>query len=699
MLEKDNLPLADGQEDTSNNEALDTQLNTSENNEVTNTEVIADVEISIPESANQPSHNDESKSSNIEADIEETTINIEDTVPETSNDDDEDLEDDNDDETETSLDHVGSIAAANAEDAEDETNAERHTLEETDYHSLSLEQLVKEFENLVSNRKIQTIRKPVNELKSEFNQKYKALYEEKKEEFIHEGGNEIDFFFQSDAKKDFNSVYRDYKNKLNIYHKDLERSLNVNLENRLHIIEEIKGLINVEENINTTYKHFKELQEQWRHAGPIPRNNYNDVWNTYHHHVEIFYDFLHLNRDLRDMDFKHNLEEKQKIIKHAQELATIDDTNVAFRELQLLHKIWKEELGPVDREVRDEIWDQFSTATKIIHDKRQVYLNSLEQSFEDNLKVKEDIISQIETISSKPIKNHNGWQQAIKDIETLRNAFFNAGKVPRANNQDTWDKFKAAVKSFNHSKNGFYKGLKKDQYDNLKKKLDLIKVAEDNKDSDDFDTVTPLMKQIQNAWKDIGHVPRKDSNKVWKQFKSACNHYFDRLHELQKDADKELYDAFDKKNELLKILRSFELSEDLQSDKKKVQDIINQWKTLGHVPQNKRFIEGKFNKVLDVVFKKLKMDSSKVEMIKFENKLETLSSPDDTRALDNERSFIRKKIDEIKSEINQLENNLMFFSDANSDNPLVREVHKNIDKQKAVLETWKQKLVKIKDMY
>ena len=697
MLEKDNLQNADGQDDNLKNEVTeqpDSQMKADE--EPALTDLVKDV---VAE--NTPEEPAELTSTETHQEVTETpvagndnAVNSQDDIEDDVDDDEEDADDDTAD-----LDHVDSIAAANAEDSEDETNAERHDIEDIDYHALSLEELVKEFENLLISRKIQTIRKPVNEIKSEFNQKYKALYEEKKEEFINDGGNEIDFYFQSDTKKSFNAVYRDYKSKLNAYHKELEQNLNANLENRLRIIEEIKGLINVEENINTTYKHFKDLQEQWRHAGPIPRNHYNDVWNTYHHHVEIFYDFLHLNRDLRDMDFKHNLEEKRKIIKRAEELAEIGDINLAFRELQLLHKVWKEELGPVDREFRDEIWEQFSAATKVIHDKRQDYLNNLEQAFEDNLVVKKDIISKIEAVANKDINNHNGWQQGIKEIEALREAFFKAGRVPRAKNQECWNEFKAAVRSFNRAKNAFYKGLKKDQYDNLQKKLELIKIAEDNKDSTDFETVTPLMKNIQNQWKDIGHVPRKDSNKVWKQFKNACNHYFDRLHDKQREADKELYDAFDKKNELLKKLKNLELTDDLQKDKKQVNAIIEEWKAIGHVPNNKRFIEGKFNKVLDGIFKKLKIDATKAEMIKFENKLESLSNPDDTRALDNERTFIRKKIDEIKAEINQLENNLMFFSDTNSDNPLVKEVHKNIARQKDVLETWKQKLSKIKDMY
>jgi hypothetical protein len=451
--------------------------------------------------------------------------------------------------------------------------------------------------------------------------------------------------------------------------------------------------------MGTTYKTFKELQEKWRNAGPIPRDKYNNAWNTYHHHVELFYDFLHLNNDLRDMDFKHNYEQKLKIIERAEELAEDENTNRSFRELQVLHKMWKEELGPVGKEHREEIWERFSNATKIIHDKRQAYYADMDKAHEKNLERKEEIIAQINAVNEDATNSHSAWQKKIKTIEKLRQDFFNAGKVPIKVNEATWAKFKDAVRTFNRGKNQFYKDLKKDQYENLEKKKALIKTAEDNKDSDDFATVTPLMKKIQNEWKKIGHVPRRDSDKIWKQFKAACNHYFDRMHAERKAENQHLYDAFDKKTKLLDDLKTLELSDDPKADIKVLQDKIAEWKAIGYVPQNKRYIDGKFYKAIDDAFDKLKMDKTKLEMVKFESKLENLANTDDNRLLDNEQNFIRKKIDDIKSEINQLENNLQFFSNVKSDNPLVKDVHKNIANHRKELDTWKAKLTKVRGMY
>ncbi|WMI67830.1 DUF349 domain-containing protein [Mangrovimonas sp. YM274] len=595
--------------------------------------------------------------------------------------------------------HVEEIDESNAEDAEDEDNSQRHTVESKDYHAMTMGQLVKEFDYLLKHHKIQTIKSQVNEIKSEFNDKFGELLEEKKEDFINDGGNEIDFYFITQEKKDFNSLYKEYKSNLHAYYKNLENNLKDNLDNRLRIIEEIKGLINVEENINTTYKHFKELQEEWRNAGPIPRDKYNNAWNTYHHHVEIFYDFLHLNRDLRDMDFKHNLDQKLKIIERAEELAKDDNVNRSFRELQVLHKMWKEDLGPVAKEYREEIWERFSNATKIIHDKRQAYYADLDKAYEANLERKEEIIAKIEAIGQDIAKTHQAWQKKIKEVEALRQDFFNAGKVPIKVNEATWAKFKGAVRAFNKNKNAFYKNLKKEQYDNLQKKLDLIQVAEDNKDSDDFETITPLMKKIQSDWKKIGHVPRKDSDKIWKRFKAACNAYFDRLHAEKNAANKEQFEAFDKKNELLESLGKLTLSGTVETDIETIKEKIAEWQAIGHVPHNKRFIEGKFNKALDELFGKLDMDQSEIEMIKFENKLEALSQPNDTSLLDNEHNFIRKKIDEVKGEINQLENNLQFFSNIDEENPMVRDVLNNIENHKVTLSTWEEKLKKLKEMY
>lgn len=594
---------------------------------------------------------------------------------------------------------INEIHDSNAEDAEDEGNSERHTIEVKDYHAMSLDELVIEFEKLVKNEKVQAIKSHVEGIKGEFTQKFNALLEEKKEEFLNQGGNIIDFHYSTPLKRNFNDTYKEYRSKISAHYKGIEKNLKDNLSNRLQIIEDIKALTNLDETMNAKYKQFKDIQERWKNAGPIPRDKYNNAWNSYHFNVEKFYDLLHLDRDLRDKDFAHNLDKKTKIIERAEELAQDDNTNRAFRELQVLHKLWKEDLGPVAKEHREVIWERFKLATKVINDKRQEYFSNLDKLYEKNLEVKHGIIAKIEERASQVVKSHSGWQNAIKDIETLREEFFKAGKVPIKVNEATWAKFKDAVRDFNKKKNAFYKDLKKDQFENLEKKLALIKIAEDNRDNDDFEATTPLMKKIQGDWKRIGHVPRKDSDRIWKQFKAACNAYFDRIHSQRNAANEEEEKAYTEKETLLKEVTEVKLSGEQKTDLATIKEYISKWKAIGRVPGKKRKIESDFNNVLDTLFKTLDMNKTEVEMIKFENKLQDLSTASDSRVLDNERSYIRKKVDEIKGEINQLENNLQFFKHADEKNPLVKNVYDNINKHKESLDIWNIKLKKIKELY
>lgn len=586
-----------------------------------------------------------------------------------------------------------------AKESEDESTYERHGIEKKVYHSMSKQELTDELDKLLKKEKVQNIKEHVDELRNEFNAKFDEELEQKKEEFIAAGGNIIDFYYSTPLKKRFNSLYFDYKERRNRYFEQLRQDLNKNLQRRLEIIEELKGLIDVEENINTTYNNFKQLQDRWRNAGPIPRDKYNTIWNTYHHHVENFYDFLHLNREFRDLDFKHNLEQKLKVINRAEELIQEPDVNRAFRELQMLHKMWKEDLGPVEKVYRETIWDKFGEATRKIHDLRQAHFEEIEKEFEKNLVEKREIIGKLDEIAASQFTVHGDWQQKIKEVEALREAFFKAGKVPRNVNEQTWRKFKGAVRTFNRNKNAYYKGQKKEQSDNLEKKKDLLRIAEENKDSDDFQVTTDLMKRIQNEWKNVGHVSKKDSDKLWKRFKAACNHYFSRLHASRSEENKEEMLIFDQKKELLDSFRSMEFSGDRETDLPKIKEYIEQWKKTGQVSQRRRYIEGKFNKILDQAFGKLNIDKKEAEMLKYENKIQQLDQSDDVSRLNKEHFFLTKRIEEAKIEIRQLENNLQFFSNADQNNPLVQKVLKDIENHKKQLAVWQEKLRKVNSLY
>lgn len=595
--------------------------------------------------------------------------------------------------------HLAEIDNSNAEEHEDEGLRGRHDIPMQDYESMSLEQLVHGLEKLVTHEHVSSIREHVEHIKKSFLRQYREFIDEKRE--AHEADENLantPFEYHLPAKDLFDKYYQQYREKRAELAKNQQNKLKTNLEVREQIIEELKTLIDPQVAIKDTWQHFNELRERWRNAGPIPRDKYNHVWNNYHFHVENFYDYIHLDREARDSEFKHNLELKLKIIQRVEELLNETDLIKAFRELQDLHRLWKEEIGPVSREHREEIWQKFSALTKQMHDKRESYYEELRKLEHKNLEAKRTLIQELEKLCQMEVHTHNQWQQLMKNAEQIRELFMQIGKVPSENVDETWGGFKKALREFNANKNAFYKNIKREQNENLLKKQALIAKAKEWMDSDDFESATPILKQIQEDWKKIGHVPKKLSDPLWDEFKKACNHFFDRLKSARSGQNSEEIEAFDRKKAYIDVVKAFEFSGDHKTDLEAIKEHIEHWKGLGRVPQSRRHIEGKFNKVLDGLFEKLSLSKKESEMIRFASRLEELAEGDDQRKIENEKIFIQRKIDELQSEIFQLENNIQFFSNQTKDNPLIKEVKKNIERHKEELKVWRDKLKQLKNL-
>lgn len=583
-----------------------------------------------------------------------------------------------------------------------EDNREDNRLEDAslvNYEAMSLSELTKELKELLQTEKTQAIKKQVDAIRYEFDKKYDALVEEKKEEFIADGGELYNFSYEIPVYREFYTAFNDYREKRNQYYKEIEKTHKENLAKRREIIEELKSLLNAEEHLGTTFKQFQQLQERWRKAGAVSNADYEDLWNTYHHHVENFYDFIHLSKDLRDIDFKRNLEEKLKIIERAEALAQDDvDALIASRELQVLHRVWKEEIGPVDKEHRESIWQRFSELTKKIHDKRQYYLKNLDKIYEENAVKKQGIIERIKKLGEKEPTTHSAWKQLSKQVEDLRQSFLNVGKVPLQQADEVWKSFNIALRAFNKKKNQFYKTLKKEQQENLTKKLALLEIAKANQNSTDWETTTELMKNIQREWKEIGSVPLRNTEKIWKEFKRACDTYFSRFAETIQHSKNKESDALEQKKAFLDKLKEYQLGTDRDKEIATLQNFVNEWNAIGNTHHSKRTIDIKFHKIIDALYKKLNFDKQEIELIKYNNKLERLINDDNENSLNNEVIFVRRRIDELKSEILQLENNLAFFGNIDEKNLLVRDVIKNINNQKEALKTWENKLRELKHL-
>ncbi|HUH52041.1 MAG TPA: DUF349 domain-containing protein [Flavobacterium sp.] len=596
-------------------------------------------------------------------------------------------------ENQKAIDDIDSSNAEESEDSEDQTPTVNQEVPMLDYETLSMQALVDEFEKLLTNAKVSSVKNHLEEIRKEFTSKFNEFIEEKKEEYAaaHDGDT-TDFDYHLPLKQKFDGLLNQYKDKRNSYYKALEGKLTTNLSNRLEIIEELKNIINPETNIPDLFKQFNEIRERWRLAGPIPKDKYNHVWNNYHFHVENFYDYLHLDREARDVDFKHNLEQKQKVIARAKELLDDTDLNRVFRELQLLHKLWKEELGPVSREHREEIWNEFSAITKQIHDRREVFFQQQRGKEQENYAKKQEVIAKIADVAKNKVETHAEWQKQIQKIEALREEFFAIGKIPTEKRDELWGVFKEATKTFNVNKNAFYRNIKAEQQENLNKKQALLDRAKELKDSEDFAKTTAVMKQIQEEWKSIGHVPRKVSDSIWKEFKEACNFFFDRLHKKRGEENVGETEAFQKKKEYLETMKAIELSGAHKADLDLIKSHIDTWKSFGRVGYSQRHIEIKYNKILDVLFSKLSLSKKETDAIRYNNHLSNLVDADDAKKLNSERVFLTRKIDEVQNEILQLENNVLFITGATDNNPFIIEVNKNIERQKLELISWKEKL-------
>lgn len=589
-----------------------------------------------------------------------------------------------DSEDETTDQVVEKIDNQVAEDAE--KSEERNAIPMLAYEEMKLEELVHQLEVLLAEYPVQQLKNNIDAIKEAFNTKFGALLAESKAAFLAEGGDSIDFQFSSPVKTAYNSLLSEYKNKRDAYYAALEDRLGGNLELRYQVINELKDLI---ENADpmTMHKSFIELQNRWREIGPVPRSKYNDTWRNYHHHVERFYDLLHLSNDFRDLDFKHNLEEKLKLIAKVEALIDHEDVNEAFKELQEVHKVWKEDIGPVSKEHREEVWQKFSAASKKIHDRRHQYFRDLRSQYQGIIDKKLEVISKISAYDTSKNKKHSDWQKSIKEIEALRQEYFDAGKLPYSKSEQVWVQFKGATKKFNKAKNDFYKIEKSAQQENLDKKYELIKLAESIKDSDDWETATNTMKRIQAEWKQVGHVPRKFSDDVWKKFKAACNHYFDRFHNRQSDLNKEQQVFIEEKKAYLEEVKAIE-----SATLEEINELTQKWRALGDLPRSVRHLESKFSKQIDGLLDGLGMDKEALELMKFKNLIDAYAAQNDVQKLNSEQLFVKKRVDEFQKEIQQLENNLSFFSNASNDNPMIQKVRKSIDSYKEDMKIWESKL-------
>ena len=543
------------------------------------------------------------------------------------------------------------------------------------HDSRSAEEIVAEMEKIGNSPNAGESGKIFMELKSAVHAKIEQEAELKKVE--NESAEKTSETWEHPLTSKINALSNIFKEKHDAYLKEQEKEHAANLEQRKEIIEKLKNLYTNTEVGTNLFKAIREVKELWSSAGKVAKNEFKLLNNDYFHHLNQFYQMLDMNKEYLEQEYSHNLEKRQHIIQRAKELENEPAAQKALNELQYLHKLWKEEAEPVAEEFREKTWEEFREISNRIHGRKAELSANMEAEQNSNLEKKNSIIEEIKALATPAAEiTHGYWQQAIKKVEELREEFLKSGSVPRKLSNQNWTDFKQTLRDFNTSKNDFYKNLKGNQVSNLDRKQQLIQTAKDNMNSEDWDTVVPLFKKLQEEWKNIGHVPRNQANRVWDEFREACNTFFDNYRKKSGAITNNWKENYKNKKVLLDELKTIG---DEEGGLEKINDIRNRWNAIGKVPKDKMSTNTEFNKLLKEKLKIYHTEISPAEM------------PSDGQSTDKARKM-KNQITDLENEISTLENNLGFFSNSSRENPLLKDTFDKIDEKKSQLEKMKKSL-------
>ena len=583
---------------------------------------------------------------------------------------------------------------------EETEKKEKPKKEAVDYSKFTQIELVNALREVLAEGENQDIRDDVDAIKAAFYKNIQENEEVAKKQFIEEGGAEEDFKAEEDPyENDIKDLLKEYRQIRIDHNKQLEQEKEENLQKKYDVIEKIKGLINTEESINKTFNEFRDLQQEWREIGLVPQAKMKDLWDLYHFHVENFYDYIKINRELRDLDLKKNLEMKIKLCEKAEELLLDSSIIRAFNTLQKYHEQWRE-IGPVPREQKDDIWERFKAATTKINKKHQEFFENRKLEQKENLEAKTALCEKVEEINEKEIDSHKEWDQYSKEIIELQKVWRTIGFAPRKDNNKIYERFRTACDQFFDNKRDFYSKNKEEQQNNLQLKIDLCVQAETLKDSTDWKKTTQDFINIQKKWKEIGPVPRKQSDVIWKRFRTACDYFFDKKSEHFSDVDSTQIDNLKLKEELINEIKTFKSSDDAQKNLQSLKDFQRRWSEIGHVPfKKKEDIQTRFRKEINKLYDELNIDEEKRNILRFRTKMSSFSeSSRGQNKMRFERDKYMNKMKQLENDLVTLENNIGFFANSKNAESLISDVNKKIEVTKQKIELLKEKIRVIDDI-
>ncbi len=491
----------------------------------------------------------------------------------------------------------------------------------------------------------------------------------------------------------FNELFDIYKQKRAIFLENPEKEKLVNLEKKKQILEDLKNLIASEETLKKTYDDFKELQERWKEIGMVPKSEVNNLWQNYHFLVEKFFDKVKINKELKDLDLKKNLEQKIELCEKAEELLLENSIIKSFKELQRLHEQWKE-IGPVPADKNEDLWERFKSTTDKINQRRRDHYKQLQEQHDNNYEAKVGLCEKAEELLPTEVNSIREWQNKTKQFNELFNVWKTIGPAAKKQNDEIWERFKNTLDAFFKDKKEYFGKLKDQQINNYNLKLDLCVRAEAIKDSDDWRQTTRELINLQKEWKEIGPVPRKHSDKIWKRFRAACDEFFNRKSEHFSSIRDEEKENLQKKEELIKLVKETEFGADRNENLNKLKDFQRQWTDIGFVPfKEKDRLQNEFRSAVDKQLDKLNISSTEISIENYKSKMEVLKgSRDGNKSLGRERNFIQGKITQLRDDINVWENNIGFLADSKKASLFKDEFEKKIQKARKELEVLEAKL-------
>lgn len=552
-----------------------------------------------------------------------------------------------------------------------------------DYSKLTKAQIISQLEKM-ADQPIESVRKDVDLLKQAFYKQQKTEYDKLKKEFIDGGGADEEFVIEPDSLenmlKNLLTVFREKRATLVAEQEKQKEEVQTK---RISIIDRLKGLTENSDDINKQYTEFRKLQQEWNELKQSTQPISNEQWKSYQHYVEKFYDFLKINNEFREYDFKKNFEIKNTLCETVEKLAAEDDVVSAFHQLQKFHQDWRD-TGPVAKEQREELWQRFKAASSVINKRHQQYFESLRSSETTNLEEKQQICDEVENIDFDKLKFIKDWEAKTKEVILLQEKWKAIGFAPKKSNVKVFEHFRALCDEFFKKKSEFYKSIKEDMSHNLELKTALCEKAEALKDSTDWKENTDIFIKLQKEWKTIGSVPKKHSDTVWKRFSTACDHFFETKNASTTNQRTTEHANLDRKKELIEEIKGIDPALPPKEAVALLRQLISQWNSVGFVPfKDKDKIHKELNAAVDEQYARLNVSEPNRKFYSFKNE-NSDSAGRGGHKVYRERDKLMHQFETMKSDLQTCENNIGFFTGKNkSGNSLIKELENKIEKLKA----------------